>query len=50
MRHKHSGLDPEWAKLAAKQLKSEEALKKLVWRTSDGIDVKPIYTAKDVEK
>ncbi|XP_043196693.1 methylmalonyl-CoA mutase, mitochondrial-like isoform X1 [Amphibalanus amphitrite] len=51
VRHKHSttGLDPEWAKLATKQLKSEEVLKKLVWRTSDGIEVKPIYTAKDVE-
>jgi methylmalonyl-CoA mutase len=36
----------EWRKAAAKSAGSPE---KLVWRTPEGIDVKPLYTAEDVK-
>jgi len=37
-----------WAKLAAKELK-DRPLTSLTWRTPEGIDVKPLYTAADLE-
>ncbi|MHA1568711.1 MAG: methylmalonyl-CoA mutase, partial [Alphaproteobacteria bacterium] len=37
----------DWAKLAAKELKGGTA-DDLVWRTLEGIDVKPLYTAEDL--
>ncbi|MCD7107775.1 methylmalonyl-CoA mutase [Rhizobium sp. DKSPLA3] len=38
---------PDWRRLAEKELKaSPEAL---VWHTPEGIDVKPLYTAEDIE-
>jgi methylmalonyl-CoA mutase len=37
-----------WAKLAAKELK-DRPLDTLIWHTPEGIDVKPLYTAADLE-
>jgi methylmalonyl-CoA mutase len=37
-----------WAKLATKELK-DRPLTSLTWRTPEGIDVKPLYTAADLE-
>src|SRR4051812_18819764 len=39
----------EWQKLAEKELKTQ-GLDALTWRTPDGIDVKPLYTAEDLAK
>lgn len=41
-------LDEEWSRLAAKQLKSEQAVDQLFWDTPEGIRVKPLYTAADL--
>ena len=38
-----------WSKLAAKELKDRPA-ESLVWRTPEGFDVKPLYTAEDLSK
>ncbi len=38
---------PDWRKLAEKELTS--APEALVWHTPEGIDVKPLYTAEDIE-
>ncbi len=38
----------EWEALAAKQLRGK-SLDDLVWETPEGISVKPLYTAKDLE-
>ena len=44
-----SGQDPEtWAALAAKELK-DKPLSSLTWHTPEGFDVKPLYTAADLE-
>ncbi|MGN6515656.1 MAG: methylmalonyl-CoA mutase [Rhizomicrobium sp.] len=44
-----SGKDPEsWAKAAQKELK-DRPLSDLVWHTPEGFDVKPLYTAADLE-
>jgi methylmalonyl-CoA mutase len=37
-----------WAKLAAKELK-DRPLESLTWHSPEGIDVKPLYTAADLE-
>ena len=41
-------LPEAWAKLAAKELK-DRPLESLTWRTPEGFDVKPLYTAADLE-
>ena len=38
----------EWQELAAKELRGR-ALEDLTWHTPEGIDVKPVYTADDLE-
>ncbi len=38
----------EWEELATKQLRGKP-LKNLNWKTPEGISVKPLYTAKDIE-
>src|SRR5690242_15657663 len=44
-----SGKDPEsWAKAAQKELK-DRPLSELTWHTPEGFDVKPLYTAADLE-
>ena len=44
-----NGHDPEkWAALAAKELK-DKPLSSLTWHTPEGFDVKPLYTAADLE-
>ncbi|HTW36151.1 MAG TPA: methylmalonyl-CoA mutase [Rhizomicrobium sp.] len=44
-----SGHDLEkWAALAAKELK-DKPLSSLIWHTPEGFDVKPLYTAADLE-
>uniref|UniRef100_A0A4W3IRG5 Methylmalonyl-CoA mutase, mitochondrial n=1 Tax=Callorhinchus milii TaxID=7868 RepID=A0A4W3IRG5_CALMI len=41
-----SSLHPEWVVLAEKQLKGKKAAD-LVWKTPEGIEVKPVYTKRD---
>ena len=41
-------MPPDWMKLAAKELK-DRPLESLVWHTPEGFDVKPLYTAADLE-
>ncbi|HSM95984.1 MAG TPA: methylmalonyl-CoA mutase [Rhizomicrobium sp.] len=44
-----SGKDPKsWAKAAQKELK-DRPLSELTWHTPEGFDVKPLYTAADLE-
>src|SRR6516164_4381087 len=40
----------EWEAAIAKDLKGANYEKKLIWRTSEGMAVKPYYRAEDVEK
>ncbi|ORZ35461.1 methylmalonyl-coenzyme A mutase-like protein [Catenaria anguillulae PL171] len=40
-------LDPEWTKLATKELKGKDPKERLTWRTPEGIDVKPVFTYED---
>jgi len=39
----------DWKKLAAKDLGEEALLESLIWQTPEGIAVKPLYTAADLE-
>lgn len=41
-------LHPEWAALAEKQLKGKNP-KDLIWRTPEGIDIKPLYSKRDTK-
>jgi methylmalonyl-CoA mutase len=48
----HSGKGPDleaWREMAAKELRGKD-LDKLVWTSPDGIEIKPLYTAEDLEK
>ena len=40
---------PKWIELAEKQLKGKPLLKDLDWETPEGIRVKPLYTAEDLD-
>uniref|UniRef100_A0A0N5C2E2 methylmalonyl-CoA mutase n=1 Tax=Strongyloides papillosus TaxID=174720 RepID=A0A0N5C2E2_STREA len=42
-------LYPKWAEMAKKQLKGKDP-ESLIWHTTEGIDIKPLYTIKDREK
>jgi methylmalonyl-CoA mutase len=42
------GFPENWAKLAAKELK-DRPVESLVWHAPEGFDVKPLYTANDLE-
>lgn len=42
----HAELHPEWASLAKKQLKGKNP-EDLIWRTPEGINIKPVYTKAD---
>jgi len=44
-----AGFPKDWTKLAAKELR-ERPLESLVWHAPEGFDVKPLYTAADLEK
>ena len=41
-------LDPKWKEMAKKQLKGKDP-EALRWTTAEGITLKPIYTANDLE-
>ncbi|CAF1059233.1 unnamed protein product [Didymodactylos carnosus] len=41
-------LNNEWRKLAAKQLKTKSP-ESLLWKTHEGITIKPLYTASDIK-
>ncbi|CAG0914400.1 unnamed protein product [Notodromas monacha] len=41
-------LDSEWCALAKKQLKGKDPAATLTWHTTEGIDIKPLYTPDDV--
>src|SRR5215471_17723149 len=43
-----AGFPKDWARLAAKELK-DRPVESLVWHTPEGFDVKPLYTAGDLE-
>jgi methylmalonyl-CoA mutase len=43
-----AGIPKDWARLAAKELKDRQ-LESLIWHTPEGFDVKPLYTAADLE-
>lgn len=48
----HTGEDayPEaWIKLATKELKGKDPTEALLWKTAEGIPIKPLYTKKDLE-
>ena len=38
----------KWKEIAIKDLKGADFDKKLVWKTDEGINVQPFYTAEDV--
>lgn len=40
----------QWKKAADKELKTTDAWKKLIWKTNEGIEIKPIYFAEDAVK
>eukprot|EP00731_Ephydatia_muelleri_P007768 Em0004g106a len=42
-------LDPDWKSMAEKQLKGAVPVDSLIWRTPEGIDVKPVYTLDDTK-
>ncbi len=39
----------EWEEIIVKDLKGADYAKKLIWKTKEGIDVKPYYRAEDIE-
>ena len=43
-----SKIHTEWAAMAQKQLKGRDPAG-LMWKTAEGIDIKPIYTKEDTE-
>ncbi|XP_076041274.1 methylmalonyl-CoA mutase, mitochondrial-like isoform X2 [Oratosquilla oratoria] len=48
----HSGshtLEQEWRSLGKKQLKGTDPMDKLMWKTPEGITIKPLYTKDDVK-
>ncbi|RDD38588.1 Methylmalonyl-CoA mutase, mitochondrial [Trichoplax sp. H2] len=38
---------PEWQELAKKQMKGKDPQEHLIWRTHDGVNIKPLYTQSD---
>ena len=48
MADKEIGLPKAWREQADKELRGRDA-DDLVWHTVEGIDVKPVYTAEDLE-
>ncbi|MCL4123177.1 UNVERIFIED_CONTAM: hypothetical protein GTU68_016132, partial [Idotea baltica] len=48
--HDSSPLHPEWAEMAQKQMKGANPSEKLMWKTPEGITVKPLYTKEDVKE
>lgn len=40
-------IDEEWKKGAAKELKGKDVEETLMWKTSEGINIKPVYTKAD---
>ncbi len=48
MSFKKVGKD-EWRELAKKELKGRE-IETLIWKSPEGIDIQPLYTAQDLEK
>lgn len=44
-----STLPAEWLEKATKELKGADPIERLTWKTAEGIDVQPLYTAADLE-
>ncbi|RHY35820.1 hypothetical protein DYB34_009966 [Aphanomyces astaci] len=42
-------LPEAWAKLATKEIKGKDPEKALLWKTPEGINIKPLYTKDDLE-
>ena len=49
IRPQSTSLDPEWEKLARKQLKGKDPEETLTWHTLEGLKVKPVYSEADRE-
>nr|XP_020849525.1 methylmalonyl-CoA mutase, mitochondrial isoform X2 [Phascolarctos cinereus] len=47
--HQQLPLHPEWVALAKKQLKGKNP-EDLIWKTPEGISIKPLYSSKDTEE
>ncbi|DAZ94995.1 TPA: hypothetical protein N0F65_000627 [Lagenidium giganteum] len=48
----HTGADAypaEWLKLATKEIKGKDPTEQLLWKTPEGIPIKPLYTKNDLE-
>ncbi|CAM0142755.1 hypothetical protein VKS41_002685 [Umbelopsis sp. WA50703] len=43
-------LHPEWAAMAQKELKGKDPEEKLMWHTPEGLDIKPVFTKRDIEE
>ncbi|KAG2182287.1 hypothetical protein INT43_007214 [Umbelopsis isabellina] len=41
-------LHPEWAAMAQKELKGKDPEEKLMWHTPEGLDIKPVFTKRDI--
>eukprot|EP00462_Mataza_sp_D1_P018159 CAMPEP_0175140600 /NCGR_PEP_ID=MMETSP0087-20121206/11608_1 /TAXON_ID=136419 /ORGANISM="Unknown Unknown, Strain D1" /LENGTH=736 /DNA_ID=CAMNT_0016423859 /DNA_START=69 /DNA_END=2279 /DNA_ORIENTATION=- len=41
---------PDWEQMATKELRGKRSLEDLVWKTAEGIQVKPLYTAEDTQE
>ncbi|KAK3108801.1 hypothetical protein FSP39_016078 [Pinctada imbricata] len=40
-------LDPKWSEQAKKELKGKDVEETLVWRTPEGVNIKPVYSSAD---
>lgn len=47
--HTKEPLDPQWKDAASKELKGKKDVDSLVWKTPEGIEIKPVYTKTDVK-
>lgn len=39
----------QWLKMATKELKGKDPTEALLWKTPEGIPIKPLYTAQDLQ-
>nr|XP_022309134.1 methylmalonyl-CoA mutase, mitochondrial-like isoform X1 [Crassostrea virginica] len=48
--HNKQPLDQEWKAAATKELKGKKDIDSLIWKTPEGIEIKPVYTQTDVKE
>lgn len=44
-----SAYPAQWLKMATKELKGKDPTEALLWKTPEGIPIKPLYTKEDLE-